>query len=97
MKIYFKKRPANITLLMRRLGYVPDKRQRPGFLSFSRRVGSSDYPKFHIYINPAYKNVLNLHLDMKKPSYRGSHAHSGEYDSDLVKEEAWRIKNEAQS
>lgn len=37
--------------------------------------------------------IFNLHLDQKKPSYKGSHAHSGEYDGKLVKEEAERIKS----
>jgi hypothetical protein len=100
MKIFLKKPPSNITLFMRRLGYHPDKWQKSGRLSFSKRIGGSDYPKFHIYINkeanrsPTPANFfLNLHIDMKKPSYKGSSAHSGEYDSDLVKQEATRIEN----
>jgi len=36
--------------------------------------------------------IFNLHLDQKKPLYKGSSAHSGEYDSDLVENEAERIK-----
>ena len=96
MKIYLKKKPTNITLLMRHLGYAPDRRQKPGSLSFSRRLGNDDYPKFHIYFNQRQSTIdqsyLNLHLDMKKPSYANSHAHSGEYDSELVLEEAQRIK-----
>jgi len=103
MKIFLEKPPSNITLFMRRLGYHSDRRQKPGNLSFSKRIGSYDYPKFHVYINNINKEAgrhrtstnfsLNLHIDMKKPSYKGSSAHSGEYDSDLVKQEAMRIKN----
>jgi len=85
---------------MRRLGYHPDKWQKPGSLSFSKRIGSDDYPKFHVYINNKADGdtisanfVLNLHIDMKKPSYKGSSAHSGEYEGDLVKQEAMRIEN----
>ena len=36
---------------------------------------------------------LRLHLDQKKPSYEGSAAHSGEYDSEVVVGEMDRIKN----
>ncbi len=103
MKIFLKNPPSNITLFMRRLGYHPDKRQKPGSLSFSKRIGGYDYPKFHIYINNINKETnespssanfsLNLHIDMKKPSYKGSSAHSGEYEGDLVKQEAMRIEN----
>jgi len=39
-----------------------------------------------------YTYTFNLHLDQKKPSYKGSHAHSGEYDGKLVEEEAERIR-----
>lgn len=35
---------------------------------------------------------LRLHLDQKKPSYEGSAAHSGEYDSEVVAREMERIK-----
>jgi len=100
MKIFLQNPPSNITLSMRRLGYHPDRRQKPGSLSFSKRIGNDDYPKFHIYINNKITGdtisesfFLNLHLDMKKPSYKGTSAHSGEYDSDLVQQEATRIKN----
>ncbi len=101
MKIFLENPPSNITLFMRRLGYHPDRRQKPGSLSFSKRIGSYDYPKFHVYINNNKANghptsasfCLNLHIDMKKPSYKGSSAHSGEYDSDIVKQEAMRIEN----
>lgn len=34
---------------------------------------------------------FNLHLDQKKPSYRGAVAHSGEYEGEIVQEEANRI------
>jgi hypothetical protein len=35
--------------------------------------------------------VFNLHLDQKKTSYEGSHAHSGQYDGEVVDREADRI------
>jgi len=91
MKIYLDNPNQNITQLMRRLGYHPDRRQKSGSLSFSKRLSGADYPKYHVYLNKN-TNFLNLHLDIKKPSYGGSNAHSGEYDSDLVKTEVQRIK-----
>jgi len=36
--------------------------------------------------------IFSLHLDQKKPSYEGSHAHSGEYFGPVVETEADRIK-----
>lgn len=51
------------------------------------------YPRFHIYLKVENKSlILNLHLDQKKPIYKGTTAHSGEYDGELVKKETERIK-----
>lgn len=56
------------------------------------------YPRFHIYIQnlPEEKIEINLHLDMKKPSYEGSAAHSGEYEGKLIEQEGQRVKNIAE-
>ena len=35
---------------------------------------------------------FNLHLDQKKPIYKGAPAHSAEYDGEILKKEAERIK-----
>ncbi len=52
------------------------------------------YPRFHAYPETAGKNFsLNLHLDMKKPSYEGSAAHGGEYGGAAVENESARIKS----
>ena len=66
-------------------------------LSFIRPIGSSGsgYPRFHIYVNMEKfprETVINLHLDQKKPIYRGTVAHSGEYEGELVEKELERIK-----
>ena len=87
---------GNVYNLMRQLGYHPHETGEAGEPSFARRLGSSDYPRFHIYIKT--DNVkretleINLHLDQKKPIYKGVSAHSGEYDGELVEREAERIK-----
>lgn len=63
--------------------------------SFVRVLGSGGYPRFHLFVSfdSDKKNwSFNLHLDQKRPVYRGAPAHAGEYDSDVVKTEAERIK-----
>lgn len=82
----------NIVDILRNCGY----RLHPKFEdSYIRRLSRiSFYPRWHLYIsnkNDIY--AFNLHLDQKKASYKGQTAHSGDYDDDLVKEEAKRIIN----
>jgi len=51
------------------------------------------YPRFHIYLEQNEDNiVINLHLDQKKPSYKGAKAHNAEYDGIAVENEAERLK-----
>ena len=80
--------------LIRKIGYRPLPGNSAEY-SAIRTAGGGDYPRFHIYMSKG-KEIgeffINLHLDQKKPSYSGSHAHSGEYDGDLVEREAERIK-----
>ena len=79
----------NAYSLMRNLGYRPQRGEEP---SFSRSLQRGDFPRFHLYLEKkGDKIIFNLHLDQKKPSYEGSTAHSGEYDTDIVKKEAERI------
>jgi hypothetical protein len=95
MKINFNKKfSQNADFLIRRCGYglVRDPRAREN--SYSRRLGSNIYPRFHMYINSEDPLILNLHIDQKQTSYEGSTAHSGDYDSDLIKQEADRIYNQ---
>ena len=65
-----------------------------GEFNFVRPLGQSAYPRFHLYLTSQADKTINcsLHLDQKKPSYQGSTAHSGDYDSELVIEEAKRIE-----
>ena len=90
----------NIRNTMRGCGYYLEKQDaRTGEMAFSRPAGgasASGYPRFHIYARTdeiSREAVFNLHLDQKKPVYKGSVAHSGEYESEIVKKEAERIKN----
>ena len=58
------------------------------------------YPRFHTYLETSPlaggENFINLHLDMKKPSYEGTAAHSGEYGGELVAGEARSIQQMAE-
>ncbi|MBI2577362.1 MAG: hypothetical protein HYV77_00780 [Candidatus Wildermuthbacteria bacterium] len=91
----------HIVNVMRECGYTPDGQDdKTGELRFFRKMSYGLFPKFHAYcwVPERYGTAtINLHLDQKAPSYRGSHAHSGEYDGDLIKTEAQRIENTAKN
>jgi len=52
-----------------------------------------EYPRFHLFIKKDEDGdfLFSLHLDQKKSSYKGSSAHSGEYEGELVEREKERI------
>ena len=78
--------------LVRRLGYKPLGLTDKNELNCVRPLGG-DYPRFHIYLKESPKIItFNIHLDQKKPSYEGATAHSGDYDSETVKQEVERLK-----
>jgi hypothetical protein len=83
----------NIVNLMRKVGYYFSGKEPDS--SFVRPMGRSGYPRFHIYLNiieGTNEIIFNLHLDQKRPIYKGVSAHSGEYDGKVVETEAERIK-----
>ena len=76
---------------MRRVGYKPIGVSPEGQLNCVRPLGA-DYPRFHAYVRETKTGFeFNLHLDQKRPSYEGAHAHSGEYDGETVTSERLRI------
>ena len=98
----------SINDIMRTLGYMSSYFQKNGEFSMVKKISRNDYPRFHLYIkemdnplSPAISSlqikeknyIFSLHLDQKKPSYKGARGHSGEYDSEVVEEEASRIKS----
>ena len=97
MKFYIKKINTSQKNLMRVCGYKEIQNpHKDNEISYARSLEASRfYPRFHIYIkNTGEKEIeISLHLDMKKPSYAGTSAHSGEYDGELVEREVNRIKN----
>ncbi len=82
----------NIYNLMRDCGYhFLDKNEESSEYNFVRPPRS--YPRFHIYLKAKNENLIfNLHLDQKKTIYKGTIAHSGEYDGAIVEQEAKRVK-----
>ena len=80
---------------MRALGYTPEAPdQRTGEQKFYKSLLGARYPRFHVYCRVSEDSAsCTLHLDQKQPSYRGSSAHSGEYDGDLVERELERIQS----
>lgn len=87
---------SNIFNEMRSLGYHFISRNDEELeMNFVRPLSSIGYPRFHAYIKirPKDKELsFNLHLDQKKPIYKGITAHSGEYNGELVEKEAERLK-----
>ena len=96
MKFTVKAKNENIIRIARRIGYrILDFNSQTNEYNLVSPVGGGCYPRFHIYLKKDEKTgdlYLNLHLDQKKPSYKGSPAHSGEYDGELVQEEVKRIE-----
>ena len=84
---------------MREAGYAPSFTKategKPAEFVFHRLLAGRPYPKFHLYCTLSADTksaTLNLHLDQKKPSYKGTHAHAAEHDGAIVKTEVERIK-----
>ncbi|MDP3964834.1 MAG: hypothetical protein Q8Q20_04245 [bacterium] len=94
MKIRIDKPPRNEQELLRRCGYFPMDNRRTGQRSYVRELRRTAYPRFHVYVD-SYPDALtvNLHLDAKRPTYSGTRAHAGEYDSPIVADEVQRIQS----
>lgn len=84
-----KVQPLNV---LRKAGYahfVDPNTKKP---SFVLRTGPDFYPRYHLYVmEDGEKTVFDLHIDQKKPQYRGARAHNGEYDGPVVERELERI------
>ena len=94
MDFVFKNLKENILNISKKIGYTNLDAINHNEFSMVRKLAMNNYPRFHIYLKQAGdRYTFNLHLDQKQPSYKGSHAHSGEYDGPVVEDEADRIKN----
>lgn len=93
MDFVIKDLKISISDLSRKIGYLIIDARENNEYNMVRKLYFDNYPRFHIYAKHAGDRlIINLHLDQKKPSYKGTHAHSGEYEGPVVEEEADRIK-----
>jgi predicted secreted protein len=94
MKIVIDKCSDNLAAALRKIGYTSKRGSvKTGEISAVRVMARGGFPRFHIYAKIEGNNLyFNLHLDQKRPSYSGVRAHSGEHESQAVKQEANRIK-----
>ena len=84
----------NIVRIARKIGYQILGNEKNNEFNLVRTFGGNFYPRFHLYVKQEPGSIIfNLHLDQKKPSYGVAHAHSGEYEGELVFVEAERIKS----
>jgi len=94
MDVIIQKHGQIAPVALRKAGYAPYV-NKEGEQSFVKRVEGHDFPRFHLYIKEEDDKNLrcSLHLDQTKPSYMGTKAHGGDYDSDVVMSEADRLKS----
>lgn len=96
MKFEVKKEQLSNTYayILQRAGYKYIVDRHTGKDSFVKILNSTGYPRWHLYVEENNdKIVFQLHLDQKKPLYKGQSAHSGEYDGGVVEEEMNRLKS----
>ena len=87
-------RKGNTLIIARKIGYIFIKKDRDE-TSLVRPLEKSGYPRFHIFLKideKGHELIFNLHLDQKRPIYKGASAHSADYEGKPVEEEAARIK-----
>ncbi|HCC59790.1 MAG: hypothetical protein A2402_00145 [Candidatus Staskawiczbacteria bacterium RIFOXYC1_FULL_37_43] len=104
MDFIIKNIKENIVSVARKIGYVIIDTKENNEYNLVRKLAGDNYPRFHVYVKQklARHNAgalggdndfeFSLHLDQKKPVYKGQRAHSGEYFGPVVEEEADRIK-----
>lgn len=79
--------------ILQKAGYSEHYDPKMKKTSYSLRLGSNRFPRFHCYVKEGASGItFDLHIDQKQASYEGSRMHSGEYDGPLVEEELGRIK-----
>lgn len=93
MKLKIENFGGNVLAFMRLAGYSFQNRSQDDEWNFARPAGGRDFPRFHAYTRQDDGALLiNLHLDQKRPSYRGTAAHGGEYEGELIIAEAERLR-----
>ena len=94
MEFSIKNPKETAVTLARKIGYMPLGANTDNEYNLVRPLAGQNYPRFHIYLKKDEEGIFyfSLHLDQKQPSYKGSAAHSGEYEGEVVEKEAERIK-----
>lgn len=79
---------------LKRAGYLEIYDKKTGKNSFVKPIHGDGYPRLHVYVEESDSEaIFNAHVDMKKPSYKGTPAHSAEYEGEVVEKETERLKN----
>jgi len=82
--------PEHARNLMRKVGYGEHRGHR-GQTSFTRRLTSEAFPRYHAYVEEQNGGLqINIHLDQQKHTVDAS-AHKGEYSGPLISQELDRI------
>ncbi|OGZ58760.1 MAG: hypothetical protein A3B96_03100 [Candidatus Spechtbacteria bacterium RIFCSPHIGHO2_02_FULL_43_15b] len=95
MQIIIQNPRQNLVNALRQCGYHFERHHiQTSEVSAAKNLGIGGFPRFHCYakLDDDKNIVINLHLDQKRPSYAGTRTHGGEYDGELVRQEAERIK-----
>jgi hypothetical protein len=92
MKLKIDPLTENPLTLMRRAGYT-FQRAEGNEQSYVRELGSSGYPRFHIYTKVDKLTLfVSMHLDHKKHTYGTETRHHGDYQYEgPLKEEVDRL------
>ncbi len=92
MKLQINPLTENVLTVMRRAGYSFQKNEGAE-QAWVRVLGSSGYPRFHIYTRQEKMTLLvNIHLDHKKHTYGEDTRHHADYqESPPLAEEVRRL------
>ncbi len=96
MKMNIKgKLPGQPRDILRRIGYAEIVDRKHNTISYARRLSSERYPRFHVYVDETDEGMtIKIHIDQKQASYKGTTAHSGEYEGPKLVEELKRMQAE---
>jgi hypothetical protein len=95
MKFIIEKPTTNAVNYFRRAGYYFQKRDGKE-VAFAKKLTDQEFPRFHAFVKViGYKFEVNIHIDQKQTSHKGTSAHSGEYDEDnkLLRDEVQRLQS----
>ena len=95
MKFLIKNLKETINTIPRKLGYryLKEDKERNEHIMV-RPLESGGYPRFHLFLKIESDNfIFSLHLDQKRPVYKGTISHSADYQGEIIEAEMERIKD----